>query len=178
MAVEPFRVLYADPPWPFNDPLSGKGRGAVKNYGLLSIEEIKQFPLPLLADDSTLFLWRVASMQEEALAVMRAWGFQLKSEIVWNKRARNGKPWFGMGRTVRASHEVALIGVRGRPATLSHSVRSTFEAVVRKHSEKPDEFYTIVEQLRAGPYVELFARRRRLGWTCLGNELLEGGTDG
>jgi N6-adenosine-specific RNA methylase IME4 len=76
-----------------------------------------------------------------------------------------------MGRTVRAEHETCLIGVRGKPETLDKSVRSTFEAVVGRHSEKPEEFYTIVETLRAGPYAELFSRKTREGWTCLGNEV-------
>jgi N6-adenosine-specific RNA methylase IME4 len=171
MGGGPYAVIVADPPWPFGDALPGRRRGAAKNYRLMSVEAIARYPLPPLAEDATLFLWRVAAMQEEALFVMRAWGFQLKAEIVWAKQTRTGKRWFGMGRTVRAAHEVALIGVRGRPATLSHSVRSVFEAPAGRHSEKPDEFFALVEQLRAGPYVELFARRRRPGWTCIGDEL-------
>jgi N6-adenosine-specific RNA methylase IME4 len=110
-------------------------------------------------------------MQHEALDVMAAWGFALKTEIVWLKRTRTGKRWFGMGRTVRAEHEVCLVGTRGRPVTRCKNVRSTFEAVAGKHSEKPVEFYAIVELLREGPYVELFARRRRAGWTNLGDQV-------
>jgi site-specific DNA-methyltransferase (adenine-specific) len=143
----------------------------VKNYRTMSVAEICAFKLPLLADDCRLFLWRVASMQEEALAVMRAWGFTLKAEMVWLKRTTNGKMHFGMGRTVRAAHEVCLIGVRGKPKVLSHSVRSVFSAPVGRHSEKPDEFFRRVEELSPGPYVELFARRQRIGWDALGDEL-------
>lgn len=129
------------------------------------------FPLPSLADDCTLFLWRVAAMQQEALDVMAAWGFTLKTELVWLKRTCTGQRWFGMGRTVRAEHEVCLVGTRGRPVTRSRSVRSTFEAVAGRHSEKPAIFYDLIESLRDGPYVELFARHRRAGWTSLGDQV-------
>jgi N6-adenosine-specific RNA methylase IME4 len=166
-----FRVVLADPPWPFRDRLPGPGRGAAKHYGCLTVAELCAFPLPPLADDCTLFLWRVASMQQEALDVMAAWGFNLKSEIVWLKRTTTGKRWFGMGRTVRAEHETCLIGTRGRPVTRRRNIRSTFEAVGGQHSEKPARFYDFIEALRDGPYVELFARRRRPGWTSLGDQV-------
>jgi len=170
--VTPFRVVLADPPWKFDDALPGRGRGAVKHYDCLSVAALCAFPLPPLADDCTLFLWRVASMPQAGLDVMRAWDFTPKTEIVWLKRTATGKRWFGMGRTVRAEHETCLIGARGRPVTKSKSVRSTFEAIaVGGHSAKPDVFYSLIEQLYDGPYVELFARRRRAGWTSLGNEL-------
>jgi N6-adenosine-specific RNA methylase IME4 len=166
-----FRVLVADPPWKFGDSLPGVGRGAIKHYPCLSVSELETFLLPEMATDSVLFLWRVASMQDEALRVMRAWGFKLKTELVWRKTTRTGKRHFGMGRIVRAEHEVCLIGTKGRPKPLVLNVRSTFEAPVGRHSEKPDAFYDIVDSLYAGPVVELFARRERNGWTCLGNEL-------
>jgi len=105
------------------------------------------------------------------------WGFTPKTEIVWLKKTAHGNRWFGMGRTVRAEHETCIIATRGRPKVLNHSVRSTFvtdfaglSAQVGRHSEKPEEFYKIVETLFDGPYVELFARRQRPGWTCQGDE--------
>lgn len=110
-------------------------------------------------------------MQKEALTVLDSWDFELKTEIVWKKLTSTGKRFFGMGRTVRGEHETCLIATSGKPVTLNRSIRSIFEAPVRAHSEKPEEFYHIVEQLREGPYVELFARRQRPGWTCLGNEI-------
>jgi len=177
---EPFRVLCADPPWPFRDKLPGKNRGAASNYPLLSIRDLCRLPLPPLADDCVLFMWRVASMQSEALRVIDAWGFdQPQREVVWLKKTSNGNRWFGMGRVVRAEHEICLIAMRGRPIVKSHSVRSTFvtdvdlegiSAIVGKHSAKPETFYGIIETLFDGPYCELFARRQRPGWTCLGNE--------
>lgn len=172
------RVLCADPPWKFRDKLPGKNRGAARNYPLMTTEEICRFPLPPLADDCVLFLWRVAAMQQAALDVVRMWGFNPpQREIVWLKKTVNGNRFFGMGRVVRAEHEVCLIATRGRPQVLNHSTRSTFVTdfeglsdVVGRHSEKPEKFYEIVESLYAGPYAELFARRQRPGWTCLGEE--------
>ena len=170
------RVLSADQPWRFDDRLPGRGRGAAKHYQTLSVEELLRFPLPLMERDSVLFLWRVSAMQQEALDVIRAWGFTLKSELVWCKTTRRGKRHMGMGRIVRGEHETCLIATRGRPVCLVKNMRSTFDAPVRRHSEKPAEFFAIVERLYRGPYVELFARRNRPGWTTLGNQvgLLDG----
>lgn len=166
-----YSVILADPPWSFNDKLPGDTRGADKQYSCLTLEQIRAFPLPPFVDDATLFLWRVASQQQEALDVIKAWGFTLKTEIVWVKITHTGARHFGMGRTVRAEHETCLIATRGKPITLDKSVRSTFTAVVGRHSEKPECMYTIIEKLRAGPYVELFARKRREGWTSMGDQL-------
>lgn len=179
MMTEPFRVLCADPPWKFNDAL-GLTRGAVNHYPCMSEQELWIYDLPPLAEDCVLFLWRVASMQQEALTLIRAWGFTQKSELIWLKKTKTGKRWFGMGRTVRAEHEVCLIAMRGRPAPMVHDIRSCIiedmdvdglSAVAGRHSEKPEEFYKIVEALFDGPYCELFARKQRPGWTCLGNEV-------
>ena len=182
-----YRILTADPPWKFGDKLPGKGRGAEKHYKTLTVEEICLFPLPEMLDDSVLFLWRVASMQEEALRVIRSWGFTLKTEIVWRKKTKEGKRHFGMGRTVRAEHETCLIATMGKPLVKARNVRSVFDAeepnwedvggmfeaeASRRHSQKPDEFFEIVESLFDGPYVELFARRTRLGWTTLGDQVV------
>lgn len=166
-----YKVLYCDPPWKFKDKLPGKKRGAIKHYKCLTIDELKSFPIPETENDAYLFMWRVASMQQEALDLVKAWGFEVKSEIVWDKITKKGKPHFGMGRHVRASHEVCLVCVKGKIKPKSKSVRSRFEAVVRKHSQKPDEMYDIIEQLSDGPYVELFARQRWQGWDSYGNEL-------
>ena len=172
-------VLVADPPWRFGDKLPGNGRGAAKHYPTLSAAELCRFPLPPLAKDAHLFLWRVASMQQEALDVGRVWGFALKAELVWRKQTSKGKRWFGMGRRVRMEHEVCLIFARGRPAVLDHSIRSVFDAPVPgdRHSAKPDAFFDIVHRLCGAPtpdtHVELFARQVRNGWSTYGNELTE-----
>jgi N6-adenosine-specific RNA methylase IME4 len=167
----PFRVLCADPPWSFRDKLPGASRGAEKNYRVLSQADIEAFPLPPLADNCWLFMWRVSSQVEEAYRVVRAWGFVPKSEMVWQKMTVNDIPHFGMGHYVRAAHEICIVATRGKVKPASRSVRSLFRAAVGKHSQKPEAFYDRVEELTGeGPYVELFARRQRPGWTCLGDE--------
>lgn len=170
------RVLVADPPWKFGDKLGG--RGAAAKYRCMPLERIMRFPLPALQDDALLVMWRVAAMQREALRVVDCWGFDVKTEIVWQKLTKNGKPHFGQGRYTRGSHETALICTRGRFEVQSHSIRSIFPAKMPLdargriiHSAKPDEFYALIEQLATGPYVELFARRRRPGWTQHGKQL-------
>lgn len=168
----PVDVLISDPPWKFGDGIQGK-RGASHKYGCLPVDEIARFPLPPIADSAMLFLWRVAAMPEEALFVCRAWGFRPYSEIVWAKMTANGKQHFGMGHVVRAAHEVCLIGVRGRriPPDVANE-RSLFFGQVREHSEKPEEFYQMINRLYAREHKhELFARRTRPGWTQEGNQL-------
>lgn len=170
-----YRTITCDPPWSFSDKLPGNTRGAEKNYRTMSVDEICRYPLPPVADDALLFLWRMSAMPEEALAVCRAWGFVPKSEIVWVKTARSAKPVlaFGMGRYVRNCHETCIVAGRGKSASivLSHSVRSVFMAPLRRHSQKPEEFFRIAEQLGPGPRAELFARAKRPGWTAWGDEL-------
>lgn len=167
----PSRVLVADPPWKFSDSLPKFKRGAAKNYSVLTVDDICDTPIPPMMDDSVLFLWRVSSMQEEALRVMRAWGYRQKSEIVWEKLTKNEKLHFGMGRYTRMSHEVCLIGVRGKCFPKVRNVRSVFAAPKGAHSEKPQAFYDIVEELYDGPYAELYARKYRQGWDTFGDEL-------
>jgi len=164
------RVLVADPPWSFDDKLPGPGRGAAKHYACMSLREVANFEIPRMHPDSYLFLWRVASQVAEAYTVVAAWGFTPKSEIVWLKETKTGKIAFGMGHHVRASHESCILAVRGSPKPRNRSVRSVFSAPVGEHSEKPEAFFDLVEALCAGPFVELFARRRRDGWDCRGAE--------
>jgi N6-adenosine-specific RNA methylase IME4 len=153
-------------------------RGAASKYPTLTVDEIKAFPLSLLAPDAFLFLWRLASMPQEALDVVRAWGFVPKTEIVWRKMSSGGKPWFGLGRYTRAAHETCILATRGRPKVATRNIRSVFTAAVptirgrAQHSAKPAIFYDLVERLcGAGPYVELFARSPREGWLQLGNQV-------
>lgn len=192
--TQQFPVIVADPPWSFGDPLPGKNRGAIRNYACLTVSDIARFPLPPIAADAFLFLWYVTSMVDEARFVCRAWGFTpTGGELVWVK-TRDRQPLvadpllmpdaagayalapfaklaFGMGRTVRNCDERCIIARRGRPKVASRSVRSVFFAPTGAHSSKPDTFYTLVEKLHGGPYVELFARQRRAGWTALGNQV-------
>ena len=169
----PFHTLVADPPWRFSDSLPGKGRGAGKHYGCLTLSEIARFPLPPMAKDSVLILWRVSAMVEDAYFIARAWGFVPKAEFAWIKTTKDRRRVrMGMGHQVRHGHESAIIATRGRPKRLSKAVSSVVTApYTGRHSGKPELFFDRVEQLYPGPYCELFARRQRPGWTCYGNQL-------
>jgi N6-adenosine-specific RNA methylase IME4 len=140
----------------------------------MSVDAICTYGLPKIADDALLLLWRISSMPEEALRVVRAWGFQPKSEIVWVKTTVDGEGLaFGMGRYVRASHETCIVAGRGRAASLvaDKSIRSVFFAPRGAHSSKPEIFYDMAERLYPGPRVELFARGvARSGWEQYGRE--------
>jgi N6-adenosine-specific RNA methylase IME4 len=168
------RALIADPPWKFNDREAHRPG----TYPRMDLEDIEAFPLPHLEDDAFLFLWKVAALTAEALIVMDAWGFRHVTEWVWDKRTKHGKQAFGMGHYTRASHETCIVGVRGAPKPMSRSERSlfheeesVFSAALGIHSEKPEEFYQKVQRFTEGPYVELFARKRREGWETYGVDI-------
>jgi len=127
-------------------------------------------------------------MLPEALAVMEAWGFDYVSGGAWGKQSSTGNKWqFGTGYVLRSASEPLLVGRRGKPKVQSHSIRNlivtdtagdeftNFTAwiadPVREHSRKPDDTHAMVEALFSPPYVELFARQRRRGWTSWGNDL-------
>lgn len=172
MSDPAYRVIAADPPWQHKS--QGGKKGASEHYKLMTNEGIETYLQDEeieSADNAVLFLWRVASMQQEALNTVRAWGFVLKTELVWNKMTKHGKKHFGMGSYTRASHETCLIAIRGSCRPLVFNQRSTFEARVGRHSAKPDEFYQIVERMYDGPRIELFARKTRPGWDHRGNEV-------
>jgi len=191
VALAPARVLLADPPWAFGDKLPGGGRGAEKHYKTMPIEEIKKFPLPPLADNAVLFLWRVEALEEKAetscYEIARAWGFVPKSKITWVKSVGDGetveggrrrfKVKMGMGHYTRRATEDCIIAIRSsaKPSACHpevHDVLDWFDAPIAEHSAKPDRLYEIIERMYpGGPYTELFARRRRAGWQQLGDEL-------
>lgn len=179
-----YRVIVADPPWAHADALGQ--RGAAHQYPVMGTAELCAFVLPPVADDALLFLWRLASMIADALTVAKAWGFRPVSEVVWCKRTKLDKAWFGMGRTMRNAHEIAMVCVRGRSShvAVDRGIRSVFTAPVPVdadgdyiHSAKPQEFFTeVVEPLiggvvAGGPCLEMFARTRRAGWDQIGNQL-------
>lgn len=180
--IQPGRVHVSDPAWDFDQGKSSaskKFHGTVgDHYPTMSVTEIALMKLPPMEFNSVLACWRVAAMQPEALAVVKAWGYTIKTELVWLKKTKTGKRHFGMGHYLRAEHETCLIAVRGKADVKVHNIRSTFEAPVPLtpagipwHSAKPDKFYEIIEELCYGPYVETFARRTRPGWSVFGNEV-------
>jgi len=111
-------------------------------------------------------------MLPEALDVMRAWGFKFKTAGAWAKESKSGeKVAFGTGYVFRSAAEFYLVGTIGKPEIKSRSIRNLIWSPVREHSRKPDQIFRDVEELFEGPYLELFAREPRPGWTSWGNQV-------
>ena len=172
-----FKTILADPPWQFQNR-TGKmapEHKRLSRYGTMKLEDIQQLPVATLADDTAhLYLWVPNALLPEGLRVMEAWGFQYKSNVVWHKIRKDGGPdGRGVGFYFRNVTELVLFGVRGKHArTLAPGRRQVnfLATQKREHSRKPDEFYDIVESCSPGPYLELFARGSRAGWSTWGNQ--------
>lgn len=168
-----FRVVVADCPWSFSDKLTMNAtkRGAEANYNVLTIDDIKRIPVwNWVQDDSMLALWVPSSLIQQGLDVMAAWGFNQKQIYTWVKTTKNGGLGFGMGRHFRGCTEHALIGTRGKNNPLSKSERNCDLNLSTPHSAKPETLQDKFEKMYPGPYLELFARRSKPNWTCVGNE--------
>lgn len=191
-----FNLIYADPAWQFSNVKTGGSMtsGASHQYkSTMSIADLKSMPIDdIAADDCILVMWYVGSMAQEALDVVKAWGFDCKNinGFVWNKLTVHNKPFFGMGFWTRAGSESAIVATRGKPKVADHSIRAvggfpgaSLDEVlgiqsfigsyqVREHSRKPDEFRNLCADLAGeGPKIELFSRGRYHGWSVWGNEI-------
>ena len=163
-SVGPFPVLYADPPWRYED--AEPTRAVENNYPTMSLDEIKRLDVPA-CDDAVLFLWATSPKLEEALEVLKAWGFQYRTCMVWVKDK------IGMGYYARQRHELLLIGKRGNLPVPDPEDRpdSVVMAPRAGHSEKPEAFYEVIERMYPTcERVELFARHPRDGWAAWGNQ--------
>lgn len=172
-----FGAILADPPWQFQNK-TGKvapEHRRLARYRTLSLEEIRALPVHAAAAEvSHLYLWVPNALLPEGLSVMQAWGFRYKSNLIWHKVRRDGgSDGRGVGFYFRNVTEMVLFGVRGRNArTLAAGRRQVNLLATRKreHSRKPDELYPIIEACSLGPFLELFARGVRPGWTQWGNQ--------
>jgi N6-adenosine-specific RNA methylase IME4 len=165
LSVGTYRTIVADPPWQYGNTST---RGAAEDhYATMSIEELCAIPVrEWSALESHLYLWTTNGFLREAFDVMDAWGFTYKTTLVWVK------PQIGMGNYFRSSSEYVLFGVLGGLRTKDCNQRNWFEAPRGKHSKKPGLFFDIVETASHAPYLEMFARDRRLNpdWHYWGNE--------
>jgi len=172
-----FGTILADPPWQFQNK-TGKvapEHRRLARYSTLSLEDIERLPIgELAAPVSHLYLWVPNALLPHGLAVMQAWGFNYKSNIVWHKiRKDGGSDGRGVGFYFRNVTELILFGVRGKNARTLQPGRTQVNYVAsrkREHSRKPDEQYPIIEACSPGPFLELFSRGERRGWTVWGNQ--------
>lgn len=175
-----FATILADPPWRFENR-TGKMAPEHKRlarYGTMTLEEICALPVADIASDPAhLYLWVPNALLPEGLRVLSAWGFQYKTNIVWNKVRKDGGPdGRGVGFYFRNTTELLLFGTRGKNARTLPPGRSQVNAIrsmKREHSRKPDETYDLIERCSPGPYLELFARGSRPGWNTWGNQAEE-----
>jgi len=173
----PYGTILADPPWRFANR-TGKmapEHRRLRRYRTMTVGEIAGLPVAdLAARPAHLYLWVPNALVAEGLAVMAAWGFTYKTNLVWYKTRRDGGPdGRGVGFYFRNVTELVLFGVRGRLRTGPAGRRQVNLIPTNKdrHSRKPDEFYRLIEACSPGPYLELFARERREGWAQWGDEL-------
>jgi len=174
-----YATILADPPWQFQNR-TGKvapEHRRLLRYPTMEQREVQELPVArLAAARSHLYLWVPNALLAEGLRVMEAWGFTYKSNLVWYKVRKDGGPdGRGVGFYFRNVTELVLFGVRGSmrtqpPGRTRVNILATRK---REHSRKPDEIYDLIEACSPGPYLELFARFRRSGWSQWGNEDVE-----
>lgn len=187
--TEKHGVIYADPPWKYElYSEKGEGKSPQKHYDCMDLDELKAMRDSVLfatAEDAVCVMWTTFAFLDQALELLGYWGFKYKTGGPWIKRTRNLKNAFGTGYMLRSSAEIFLIGTIGRPKIKNRSTRNLLmtgdaikegigsivvDAAMREHSRKPDQMISMIEGLFDGPYLEMFARTSRAGWSCWGNE--------
>ena len=174
-----FRCIVADPPWPLNEswpsgPRIPKGqvhdrRRRKLPYKTMTLEEIAALPVGDMAeDDSHIYVWAINRFLSDAIATVKAWGFRYTQTLVWAKTPMG----LGPGGTFAPNVEFIVCGKRGSLKPLRRVDSMWFNWPRKtKHSKKPEHFQDLVETVTPGPYLELFARRQRMGWSSWGNEV-------
>ena len=176
-ANKKYKTIYADPPWQFQNR-TGKvapEHKRLNRYPTMQLDDIKQLPVSeVAADKCHLYLWVPNALLPEGLEVMKAWGFEYKTNIVWEKVRKDDMPdGRGVGFYFRNVTELLLFGIKGdknRTLDAGRSQVNLIRAMKREHSRKPDEFIPLIESCSSAPYLELFARGNRPGWDMWGNQ--------
>jgi N6-adenosine-specific RNA methylase IME4 len=155
---ETFSTILADPPW----PISGGRIG-----GEMTVAEIAALPVAKIAADvAQLHLWTTDQFLEDAISIMRAWGFDRVSSLIWAKPSSGARVYWS------EAHEYLLLGVRGGAEFITTArVRSVVKVAPESKGQKPDVFRQMIEKVGAGPRLELFGRRQVSGWVVWGNEV-------
>jgi len=184
-----YGVILCDPPWAYRNWSEKKNGAAKSHYNSMSLEELKSIPVNSWAeDDCVLCLWGTWPKLDHAIELMSAWGFSYVTGFPWVKIVpSSGEIRRGIGFWTMSASEMVLIGRRGKPKRkrveggrakpigLLVGESRIFYAPIRKHSEKPVVVHQWLERYLDGPFLELFARKRRDDWTAwgldLGNEL-------
>lgn len=171
-----YRIIYADPPWTYKTwSERGTGRSASQHYKTMEKSSIQELPVKDIADDDCiLFLWSTYPCLEEAMELIKTWGFTYKTvAFTWVKRNKKSDSWFwGLGHWTRSNAEICILATKGKPKRVSKAVHSVIDTPIERHSKKPDIVRTrIVELMGDLPRIELFARERFVGWDAWGDEV-------
>ena len=177
LGTNKYTTVLADPPWQFTNR-TGKmapEHKRLNRYSTLTIEEIKSLPVSdICKEKAHLYLWIPNALIQEGLETMKDWGFEYKSNIVWQKVRKDGEPdGRGVGFYFRNTTELILFGVKGKGfRTLQPGRRqvNVIKSRKREHSRKPDEQYEIIESCSPGKYLELFGRGKRKNWKVWGDQ--------
>ncbi len=168
-----YKIIYADPPWAYNE--SGSGNRVVHSkYSTMQIEELENLQIKGISDENCiLFLWVTFPRLEEGLRLIKNWGFKYCGlGFVWIKENKKSNSLFwGMGYYTRQNAEVCLIGRKGKLKPLVHNIHSIVNSKIREHSRKPDIIRKhIVDICGDLQRIELFAREKTQGWDVWGDE--------
>ena len=172
-----YQLIYADPPWHFHvRSEKGASRSAKRHYPVMSFQDIAALPISKIATkNSVLLMWAIDPMLNVAFDVIKAWNFKFKTVgFYWVKRNIKSAGFFtGLGYYTRANPEQCLLATRGSGLKLrDRGVQRLIVAPRGRHSEKPEEAYNRIERLFGKvTRIELFARRRRVGWDAFGNQV-------
>ena len=175
-----FKTVLADPPWQFQNR-TGKMAPEHKRltrYSTMKLADICSLPVADMLDETAhLYLWVPNALMPEGLEVLKAWGFEYKTNLIWYKIRKDGGPdGRGVGFYFRNVTEMILFGVKGNKARTLQPGRSQvniIRSMKQEHSRKPDELYDLIERCSPGPYLEMFARGVRPGWTSWGDQANE-----
>lgn len=181
-----FDIVVADPPYSFTDQLkmANVKRGASSNYSTMSANELIELPVKdVVSENALLALWCPSALLALGLQLMNSYGFDLKQTWIWVKTKKEIEPTtdlsaslsFGLGRIGRNVHELVLVGTRGSvyDKIQNKSQRTVFFAPNEKHSKKPEKLQDMLDTIFPNQELkrlELFARRQRNRWHCIGNE--------
>lgn len=160
-----FATIVIDPPWDWGDEGDGNQMGRAKpDYATMPIEKIAELPVADLADeDCHLYLWITNRSLPKGFALLERWGFRYVTALTW------AKPHFGMGNYFRGQTEHVLFGIKGSQPLKRKDVGTIFHAGRGEgHSAKPEIFYDLVQSCSPGPFLEMFSRSEREGWTMWG----------
>lgn len=170
-----YQIIYADPPWSYNDKALAGKRGACCKYPTQSIDWLCKLPVSSITDNNCiLFLWVTMPHLNTCQKLIKSWGFIYKTVgFVWIKKNKKADSLFwGMGNWTRANAEVCMLATKGEPKRINAGVHSVITSRIEQHSKKPDIVRKkIIELVGSLPRMELFARQKAPGWDAWGNEI-------